>query len=247
MLPTVLEVDMWFRDRTDPDHPRDSHGNLNFEVIEALKIQEFNEAVAKLINGDKVKVPNFSFKTGCREGFQKEPLSLDPQRGVLIMEGIFCLNPKLFECDIISNIDDIAFKIFICPISPFYSLDNYHFISEQTIRLIRRISRDHFHRNKEADQTVFKWGQLKMGEDENIFPYVKYADAVFNSALTYEIAVLKTYSYPLLQTVTPQSRQYKDAQNLLSFLDCFFSMPDSSIPADSLLMEFIGHSIFDEL
>eukprot|EP01083_Nonionella_stella_P237519 833155_1 len=115
------------------------------------------------------------------------------------MEGIFCLNPNLLIN--VNNISDITYKIFICPISPFYSLDNFHFISEQVMRLIRRISRDHFHRGKQAEQVVFNWGLLKNGENINIFPYVKYADAVFNSALLYELCVLKTYSYPLLQTI----------------------------------------------
>eukprot|EP01083_Nonionella_stella_P184050 666889_1 len=245
MLPTVLEVDMYYRNRSDPCHPRDAEGHLNFEVIEAVKLTEFNVAINRLLNGEAIRVPNFDFKTGNRSGYQKESLQLDANNGVLIMEGIFCLNPKLLGD--VKGVQDVCYKIFICPISPFYALDNFHFISEQVMRLIRRISRDHFHRNKCADQVVFKWGQLSEGEDLNIFPYVRYADAVFNSALMYETCVLKTYSYPLLQTVQNKSNSYKDAQNLLAFLDCFFSMPDRSVPHDSLLMEFIGTSIFDEI
>ena len=231
--------------RSDPEHPMDAQGNHNFEVIEALKIDEFNESINKLLNGEVIKVPNFDFKIGCRSGYQKEPLKLDPDNGVLVMEGIFCLNPRLLYN--VKNAEEISYKVFICPISPFYALDNFHFISEQVMRLIRRVSRDHFHRGKDADQTVFKWGQLKEGEDINIFPYVKYADAVFNSSLLYELSVLKTYSYPLLKTVQQKSKQYMDAQNLIAFLDMFFSMPDRHVPNDSLLMEFIGTSIFDEM
>ena len=245
MVPTVLEVDMFYRDRSDPIHPRDSHGNPNFEVLGAIKVKEFNDTINRLLDGQECKIPNFDFKTGARNGYQKEPLRLDKDNGVLIMEGIFCLNPELLSN--VKDVEQLSFKIFICPISPFYALDNLHFISEQVMRLIRRISRDHFHRGKDADQVVFKWGQLKEGEDINIFPYVKYADAVFNSSLLYEISVLKTYSYPLLQTVEKKSPQYKDAQNLIAFLDMFFSMPDRHVPSDSLLMEFIGKSIFDEM
>lgn len=243
--PTVLEVDMFYKDRKDPTHPRDSKGHLNFEVIDALKIGELNDAVQHLLDGKAVKVPTFDFKVGARSGFSKEALRLDPQNGVLIMEGIFCLNPVLLSR--VKDIEDISFKVFICPISPFYALDNFHFISEQVIRLIRRVSRDHFHRGSEAENTVFKWGQLKEGEDINIFPYIKHANAVFNSALLYELCVLKVYSKPLLQTVTADSESYHDAQNLVAFLDMFFSMPDRSVPNDSLLMEFIGTSIFDEI
>eukprot|EP01084_Bolivina_argentea_P272490 463967_1 len=234
MRPTVVEVDMWFRDRSDPVHPRDAQGNLNFEVIEALKLAEFNVAIKRLLDGEAIRVPTFDFKCGSRVGYHKEKLKSDEENGVIIMEGIFCLNPTLLQN--IKNADDIAFKIFICPISPFYSLDNFHFISEQVMRLLRRISRDHFHRGQQADHVVYKWGQLTEGEDINIFPYVKHADAVFNSALLYEISVLKVYSYPLLQTVNVQSKSYKDAQNLIAFLDMFSSMPDRHVPSDSLLM-----------
>ena len=204
---------MFYKDRIDPTHPRDNKGELNFEVIEAVRIDYLQDCLTKLLNGGTITVPNFSFVDGhIHKG--GEELELPKENGVLVMEGIFCLNPKLTST--ISN--DSKFKVFMCPVS-FFNLDNHHFLSEQIVRLVRRVSRDHRRRNKTAKSVLFKWGQLQGGEDENIFPHVDGCDQVFNSILPYEIPVLKVFSKPLIQTIMPNEKQYKDAQNLLAFLD----------------------------
>ncbi|ETO36463.1 hypothetical protein RFI_00599 [Reticulomyxa filosa] len=223
---------MYYKDRDDPTHPRDSKGILNFEVIDAMRLSDLQRDIKKLLKGEEIIEPFFDLSDGhLKESRAKRKLSLKDKNSVLIMEGIFCLNPRLLG-DIVQSPnsekhDDksqhvSAFRIFMCPI-PFFSLDNLNFISEQVVRLVRRISRDNAHRGRNAEGTLFKWGMLQEGEEENMFQLIHNADVVFNSALVYEIAVLNAYSKPLLQTVDCASEQYKDANTLRSFCDSFLS------------------------
>ena len=244
MNPTGIEVDMYYKDRDDPTHPRDSDGVHNFEIIDAICIEKLNDDLMTLIEGGTIKIPNFSFKDGHIHGDGKE-ITLDTN-GLLILEGIFCLNPELMSKLETKYGNKLFYKIFMCPIS-FYNIDNFHFLSEQFIRLIRRISRDHRNRNKKADNVIYKWGQLQGGEDENIFPYVEQANDVFNSSLCYELPILKVFSKPLIHTVKNISPQYGMAQQLLSFLHSFLTMEHFDIPKTSILQEFVGKSIYEEI
>ena len=160
-----MEVDMFYKDRNDITHPRDEKDELNFEVIEAMRLDHLQKCLKKLLKGETIKVPNFSFLDGCIHG-DGEELKLPKENGVLVMEGIFCLNPKLTS----ELPDESKFKVFMCPVS-FFNLDNHHFLSEQIVRLVRRVSRDHRRRNKTANKVLFKWGQLQGGEDEKLSPF----------------------------------------------------------------------------
>lgn len=159
-----MEVDMFYREHKDPGYPRTKDGHLNFETVTAMRLDYIQQCCRDLFDGKEVEVPQFNLGLGRIDGVSAR-IKL-PKNGVLVMEGIFCLNPQLLGKSISS---DETFKIFMCPIS-FYNLDNHHFLSEQIVRLVRRVSRDYLHRNRGANKTLFKWGQLQGGEDENIFP-----------------------------------------------------------------------------
>eukprot|EP00299_Pterocystis_sp_00344_P011468 c5356_g1_i2.p1 GENE.c5356_g1_i2~~c5356_g1_i2.p1 ORF type:complete len:642 (+),score=170.83 c5356_g1_i2:34-1959(+) len=234
----ALSIDDYYRAHNDPAYPRDSRGNLDYECIDALRLDLLNEHLVKLFKGEEVETPVFDFKisapkpTGVKRQLTKG--------AVLICEGIFCLNPKLTA----SISDASKFKIYISPHSQL-NLDEFSYFSNQMLRLIRRTSRDFLHRNRNAQQTLHQWQSVKEGEEKNIFPFMENADVMFNSSLEYEMSVLSVYVMPLLRTVPSNSDEFFIARNLIAFLEHFQPIPSSIVPSSSLLREFIGGSDFE--
>jgi uridine kinase len=235
-VPVVLSVDNYFRPRHET--PKDESGEYDFENLDALRVEYLNDHLLRLLNGEVVNTPIFDFHTGMPK---KETIRMQlPPNGVLIMEGIHMLNPKLTHL----VPDSVKFKIFIAPLSQL-NLDELNFTSHAVGRLIRRVVRDFRTRGYSARDTLARWDSVSRGEERNIFPFMRSADIIFNTALDYETSVLKTFVSPLLRSVTPAMEQYNLARNLLFILDAFFSIPHDDVPANSLLREFIGGSFFE--
>ncbi len=233
--PVTISLDNYFvsRDRT----PRDENGELDFEALEAIDIELLNEHLVKLFRGETVEIPEFDFKTGGRKPTGKQ-LTL-PDRAVLIMEGIHGLNDRLTP--LVPR--DQKYTIYVSALTQL-NLDDHNRISTTDNRLIRRIVRDYNFRGYSALTTLGRWASVRRGEDRNIFPYQNNADSAFNSALDYELAVLKTYAEPLLKTVKPYHSEYSEAIRLLTFLNNFAPLPATYVPDESILREFIGNSGF---
>lgn len=218
--------------------PRDSDGKVNFEDIEALDINYFNEQLMKLIQGEEVVLPIFDFTKGRRaaEGRRVKLNSDQP----IIVEGIHGLNEKLTH----EIPKERKFKIYISALTQL-NLDEHNRITTTDSRLIRRIVRDNLFRSTEAEKTLEMWNTVRRGEERNIFPYQEEADVMFNSALVYELSILKKYAENLLLKVTRESKYYYLAQSLLDILSYIKSADDEKdIPANSIIREFIGNSCF---
>lgn len=234
--PHPIAVDNYFVDREKT--PRDENGNYNFECLEAIDIKQFNKDMQALLAGEKVYLPIFNFKTGKRS-FSSTPKQLGPQ-DILVIEGIHCLNPKLTE--MLDN--DSKFKIYISALTQL-NIDEHNRIPSTDGRLIRRIVRDARTRGTTAQETIAMWPSVRRGEEQNIFPFQEEADAMFNSSLLYELAVLKQHVEPLLFGVDKDSPEYIEAKRLLKFFDYFVGIGSESIPTNSLLREFIGGGCFN--
>eukprot|EP00703_Trepomonas_sp_PC1_P002583 JAP94023.1 Uridine kinase [Trepomonas sp. PC1] len=234
--PIVLSMDNYFVNRVDT--PKDQSGNYDFEHIEAMDIDLFNDHLSKLLHGEQVQVPTFDFKTG--ERVQKtEPIIL-PNRGIIIIEGIHALNPLMTR----SVPMNTKFGIFIQPL-PSINLDDRTRISTRDYRLFRRIVRDKKYRNCSAERTIELFVNVRKGEDRWIYPHQQRADIFFNSALDYEILVLSTFVTPLLHEISPTSHSYMEARRLLAFLDWVQGVNPDYVPRHSILREFIGSSAFN--
>ena len=236
LRPHPIAVDNYFVNR--PDTPLDENGNYNFECLEAIDVKQFNEDMVWLLKGEEVELPYFNFKTGQRE-YRGDYLKLGKE-DVLVIEGIHCLNDKLSS----SLPTESKFKIYISALTQL-NIDEHNRIPTTDGRLIRRIVRDARTRGASAKQTIAMWNSVRRGEEENIFPYQESADVMFNSALIYELAVLKLYAEPLLFSIEPGEPEYNEAKRLLKFLDYFLGIPGESIPSNSILREFIGGGCFD--
>lgn len=236
LRPHPIAVDNYFVNR--PDTPLDENGNYNFECLEAIDVKQFNEDMVRLLKGEEVELPYFNFKTGQRE-YRGYYLKLGKE-DVLVIEGIHCLNDKLSS----SLPTESKFKIYISALTQL-NIDEHNRIPTTDGRLIRRIVRDARTRGASAKQTIAMWNSVRRGEEENIFPYQESADVMFNSALIYELAVLKLYAEPLLFSIEPGEPEYNEAKRLLKFLDYFLGIPGESIPSNSILREFIGGGCFD--
>lgn len=236
LRPHPIAVDNYFVNR--PDTPLDENGNYNFECLEAIDVKQFNEDMVRLLKGEEVELPYFNFKTGQRE-YRGDYLKLGKE-DVLVIEGIHCLNDKLSN----SLPTESKFKIYISALTQL-NIDEHNRIPTTDGRLIRRIVRDARTRGASAKQTIAMWNSVRRGEEENIFPYQESADVMFNSALIYELAVLKLYAEPLLFSIEPGEPEYNEAKRLLKFLDYFLGIPGESIPSNSILREFIGGGCFD--
>ena len=236
LRPHPIAVDNYFVNR--PDTPLDENGNYNFECLEAIDVKQFNEDMVWLLKGEEVELPYFNFKTGQRE-YRGDYLKLGKE-DVLVIEGIHCLNDKLSS----SLPTESKCKIYISALTQLH-IDEHHRIPPTDGRLIRRIVRDARTRGASAKQTIAMWNSVRRGEEENIFPYQESADVMFNSALIYELAVLKLYAEPLLFSIEPGEPEYNEAKRLLKFLDYFLGIPGESIPSNSILREFIGGGCFD--
>lgn len=236
MRPHPLAVDNYFvnRDQT----PKDERGNYDFECLEAIDVEQFNEDLRRLLLGEEVEIPTFDFITGQRK-YDGRKLKME-SRDILVIEGIHCLNPKLTE----TLPDDRKFKIYISALTQL-NVDEHNRIPTTDGRLIRRIVRDARTRGTTAARTIAMWYSVRRGEERNIFPFQEEADIMFNSALIYELAVLKQYVEPLLFQITPDMEEYHEAKRLLKFLDYFLGIGTDRIPANSLLREFIGGGCFD--
>ena len=231
--PYPLALDNYFVNREDT--PRDEHGNLDFEALEALDLELFNQHLMALMRGEAVQLPRFNFKTGKRE--QGETVQLGPGH-VIIIEGIHGLNPGLVP----SIPRERTFRIFISALTQL-NIDRHNRVPTTDTRLIRRIVRDATYRGYSAEETLNRWESVRRGEKRHIFPYQEHADMMLNSALVYELAVLKPLAEPLLLQVEPSSPRRVEAKRLLAFLQWFEPCGTELIPDNSILREFIGDSI----
>ncbi len=231
LKPHPIEADNYFKNREDT--PRDEQGNYDFECLEALDIEKLNDDMLALLAGETVQMPTFNFMLGRRE-YKGNTLTLGPN-DVLIIEGIHCLNDQLTY----RLKTDNKFKIYISALTQI-NIDEHNRIPTTDGRLLRRIVRDARTRGTDVHQTIAMWYSVRRGEENNIFPYQESADAVFNSTLIYEFAVLKIYAEPLLFSVKPDEPEYEEAHRLLKFLDYFLPIPADDIPKNSLIREFIG-------
>ena len=236
LKPHPIAVDNYFVNREDT--PLDEEGNYNFECLEAIDVKKFNEDMTALLRGEEVPMPTFNFKTGQRE-YRGDSLLLGGE-DVLVIEGIHCLNDKLS----FSLPTESKFRIYISALTQL-NVDEHNRIPTTDGRLIRRIVRDARTRGASAKSTIAMWNSVRRGEEENIFPYQESADVMFNSALIYELAVLKLYAEPLLFSIQPEEPEYDEAKRLLKFLDYFVGVPSEAIPHNSILREFVGGGCFD--
>lgn len=236
LRPHPLAVDNYFVNREET--PKDEKGNYDFECLEAIDVKQFNRDLSRLLHGEEVEIPTFDFITGRRKYEGKKLKMAD--KDILVIEGIHCLNPRLTE-----NLpDDRKFKIYISALTQL-NVDEHNRIPTTDGRLIRRIVRDARTRGTTAARTIAMWYSVRRGEERNIFPFQEEADVMFNSALIYELAVLKQYVEPLLFQIAPGMEEYYEAKRLLKFLDYFLGIGTERIPANSLLREFIGGGCFD--
>lgn len=235
MNPHPIAVDNYFVDRELT--PKDENGEYNFECLEAIDIALFNQNMIDLLKGKEVMLPTFNFKTGKRE-YNTPPKRLN-QNDILVIEGIHCLNDALtYQLN-----PENKFKIYISALTQL-NIDEHNRIPSTDGRLLRRIVRDARTRGTSARQTIAMWPSVRRGEEANIFPYQEQADAMFNSALNYELAVLKQYAEPILFGIDKDCREYVEAKRLLKFLDYFVGINAENIPQNSLLREFVGGGCF---
>lgn len=236
LVPHPIAVDNYFVEREKT--PKDKDGNYNFECLEAIDVELFNQDMLDLLSGKEVALPTFNFKTGKRE-YSGETKKLGEQ-DVLVIEGIHCLNDAMTYKLSKEN----KFKIYISALTQL-NIDEHNRIPTTDGRLIRRMVRDARTRGASAKQTIAMWPSVRKGEEENIFPYQEDADVMFNSALIYELAVLKLYAEPILFGIEKDCEEYVEAKRLLKFLDYFIGVGSENIPANSLLREFVGGGCFN--
>ncbi len=235
LSPHPIAVDNYFVEREKT--PKDEDGNYNFECIEAIDVDQFNKDLKELLEGKEVLLPTFNFKTGKRE-YSGKPKKLGEQ-DVLVIEGIHCLNDILTHDLPREN----KFKIYISALTQL-NIDEHNRIPTTDGRLIRRLVRDARTRGTSGQQTIAMWPSVRRGEEENIFPFQEEADVMFNSALIYELAVLKQYAEPILFGIDKSCSEYVEAKRLLKFLDYFVGVGSEYVPMNSLLREFIGGGCF---
>lgn len=236
MRPYPISLDDYFVNREDT--PLDANGKHDFESLYALDLPFFEKQLKALLSGEEVELPRFNFTTGKREMSGKK-LRVD-EHMILILEGIHALNPALTPNIPAAN----KYKIYVSALTTIL-LDNHNYIPTTDNRLLRRIIRDYKYRNYSAEETIARWPSVRAGEDKWIFPYQEYADAMFNSALLFELAVLKENVEPVLRKVPNSCPEYSEAHRLLRFLSYFTPVQDKELPPTSLLREFLGGSSFN--
>lgn len=235
LKPYPIAVDNYFvnRDKT----PKDEYGNFNFESLYAIDLDQFNSDMTDLMNGKAVDLPTYDFVTGKRD-YKNKPISIGKD-GILVIEGIHGLNDALSY----SLPRESKYKIYISALTQL-NIDKHNRIPTTDGRLLRRMVRDARTRGTSAQKTISMWPSVRRGEEENIFPFQEDADIMFNSALIYELAVLKLYAEPILFGVDRNSQEYVEAKRLLKFLDYFIGAPSDTVPKNSILKEFVGGSCF---
>lgn len=236
LRPLNISVDDYFVEKTRT--PVDEDGKPDYEALETVDLEFFNQSMNALLRGEEIDVPTFNFVSGKRE-FNGRKMKLE-EGCVVIIEGIHALNPRLT-----SDIDEAdKFKIYISAITSM-RIDQHNRIPTTDLRLLRRIIRDNRFRGTAAPQTIEMWPAVRRGEERNIFPFQQEADAMFNSSLIYELLVLKGYALPLLSAITKDMPQYSEARRLIEFLSYFSQVPADDIPPNSILREFLGGSCFN--
>ena len=233
--PYPISLDNYFVEREQT--PKDENGNYDYESLHALDLELFNNHLQALLRGEEVELPRFNFTTGKKE-YNGDKVRIDDHM-VLIMEGIHGLNPELTP----QIPDDSKYKIYVSALTTI-SLDDHNWIPTTDNRLLRRIIRDYNYRGYSAQETISRWNSVRTGEDKWIFPFQENADVMFNSALLFEFAVLRSHAEPILNSVPRNCPEYAEAYRLLKFIKYFTPVQDKEIPFTSLLREFLGGSSF---
>ena len=233
-----ISVDDYFVDRSRT--PRDENGDLDFESLRAIDVDAFNRDLTKLLDGEKVLLPEYNFISGKRE-YKKKWLQLKTDNDIIIVEGLHGLNEELTMSIERRN----KFKIYLSPLTQL-NIDNHSRIHTSDTRKLRRIVRDNRSRGYSATETLKMWNKIQEGENKYVFPYQDEADVIINSALVYELGILKTYAEPLLFSVDETEEVYPEALRLINFLRNFLPIPSEEVPNDSVLREFIGNSCFQK-
>ena len=235
LKPYPVSLDDYFVNRVDT--PKDENGNYDYESLYALDLDFFNQQLQALLNGEEVELPRFNFNTGMRE-MSGQRLRVDDNM-ILILEGIHALNPELTP-----HIPaESKFKIYVSALTTIL-LDNHNYIPTTDNRLLRRIIRDYKYRGYSAEETISRWPSVRAGEEKWIFPFQENADVMFNSALLFELAIIKDYAEPILRKVPNNRPEYSEAYRLRKFLEYFIPLQDKELPPTSLLREFLGGSSF---
>lgn len=237
LKPVTISVDNYFVERKD--NPKDENGQYDFECLEAIDLELFNNHIKTLLDGGTIDVPTFDFKVGTKK-YNGEKMHLADDE-ILVVEGIHCLNDKLTSAIPMEQ----KYKIYISDLTVL-NIDYCNRISTTDTRLLRRIVRDNNFRGYSALHTLKTWDSVNRGENKNIFPYQENCDVMFNSSLIYEISVLKKHALPLLEEITNEEPEYSEAKRLVEFLQYFDDIDEELIPKNSLLREFIGGSIFGD-
>lgn len=234
--PKTLSTDDYFipREKT----PKLPNGDYDYESINAIDLELFNNHLTKLLNNEEVEIPTFNFYKGIGE-YLGNTLKLEKD-DILIIEGLHCLNEKLTQ----SIPKENKLKIYVSPLSDL-NIDNHNMIATSDIRLLRRIIRDNRTRGYTAEHTIKTWRTVRKGEEDNIFPYQNEASYVFNTTFIYELGVIKPYAEALLYSIDQTSEYYEEARRLLNLLNMFLTIPSDAVPNDSILREFIGNSYFE--
>lgn len=232
--PAVISMDDYFVEREET--PLNEEGKPDYECLEAVDLKLFDNQIEQILKGEEVVTPTYNFLTGNKEYNNKIKLG---NSDVLVIEGIHALDKR-----VLTNISkNKIFRIYISALTEL-NIDNHNYISTTDNRLLRRIIRDNKTRGHGVQRTISAWPDVRSGEEKYIFPYQDNADYTFNSALIYEIGVLKTYAEPLLYAVDPSDSCYEEAKRLINFLGFFLPIPADAIPKDSILREFVGGSFF---
>lgn len=226
-----ISLDDYFVNREDT--PKDENGKYDFECLEAIDVKLFNEDLQKLLNGEEISLPVYNFISGKRE-YPKNTVNLK-ENSIFLIEGLHSLNDKITE-----GIDNkYKYRIYLSPFIPI-NIDMHNYVSTLDLRLLRRIVRDNRTRGYDCLKTIDNWQSVRNGEEKYIFPYIHQADVIINTALAYEVGVLKVYVEPLLLSVGVDSIYYEEARRLIGFLNQFFPIPGEYVTDDSILREFIG-------
>ena len=240
LRPYPISLDNYFVDREDT--PRDENGNYDYESLYALDLELFNTQLQALLRGEEVELPRFNFNLGKKE-YKGDKLRID-EHTILILEGIHALNPELTPQIPAAS----KYKIYVSALTTI-SLDDHNWIPTTDNRLLRRLTRDYTQRGADAVATLSRWGSVRRGEEKHIFPYQENADRMFNTALHYELPVLRHYAYDLLKAIPPENENYLAARRLIKTLNYFPDIDEgvlAEIPPLSLLREFIGGCTIEE-
>ena len=235
MRPVQISLDNYFVDRVNT--PRNEKGDYDFEALEAVDYKQFNQDILDMMNGKRIEMPFYNFHTGKRE-YRGEFMSATEDT-VFVVEGIHGLNPAMSQMIPAEN----KFKIYVSALTQI-GIDSHNRIPTTYNRLLRRIIRDYQYRGYSAEETIKRWPDVRRGEERNIFPFQEEADVMFNSALPFELGVIKKYAGPILENVSERAPEYSEARMLLKFLAYFKEFPDDEIPPTSILREFLSGSSF---